>query len=196
MPKIAVERGENLKKGTIAKEILSILRDRPAAFSSRRDASISDLFLPRLEKIGIGRKRKNSIRVAIERLRRQKFLEHENSGNKTLLRLTATGEKRLRQYNLENLKLKNTPRWDGLWRVVMFDIPENKKQARDALSKKLNDMNFYKLQKSVFAHFLPCEDEIEFICEVFGLDGGVNCLEVRSLGTEENAAKKFFSLRG
>ena len=48
-----------------------------------------------------------------------------------------------------------------------FDIPEKLKRAREVLRDKLKDIGFIELQKSVFAHPFECEDEINFIVEVF-----------------------------
>jgi len=51
----------------------------------------------------------------------------------------------------------------------MFDIPHIKKWARDALRNKLRELGFYQLQKSVFIYPYQCENEIDFLCEVFGI---------------------------
>ena len=56
---------------------------------------------------------------------------------------------------------------DGEWRIVIFDIPEKFKKAREALRMKLKELGFLELQKSVFIFPYECEDEINFIVEVF-----------------------------
>ena len=37
------------------------------------------------------------------------------------------GERRAQRYKLEKLKIERQKKWDGKWRVVMFDIPEEKR---------------------------------------------------------------------
>ena len=195
MPKITVERGENLKKGRITHEILRVLNDHPMQIPSYKGVSLSAAFLPRLEQRGIGRRRRNNIRIAIDRLRRLRCIDHHVGDDKSVLRITPLGEKRLRQYNIENMKLISPQRWDGIWRIVMFDIPEDKKRARDAMSKKLKNLGFYQLQKSVSCHFADCRSEIEFIEEYFGIQGLVTFVEAQSLGRSETAIRRFFKLK-
>lgn len=192
MPKVTVEREEHLKKGRIPHEILRILAERPVALPAYRSSDLNSVFLPRLEPRGIGRRRKNSVRVAIERLKRQKYIEYRSDESKNVLNLTEAGEKRLRQYDIENLSLERLERWDQTWRIVMFDIPEHLKRARDALSRKLKELGFQKLQKSVFVHCAPCQDEIEFVAEFFGVEAHVTCVEAKSLGNRDGEIKRYF----
>jgi DNA-binding transcriptional regulator PaaX len=83
--------------------------------------------------------------------------------------LTENGKKRALRYKLEELEIKKPGRWDGKWRLVMFDIPEKRKRAREALREKLRELGFKELQKSVFVHPFECKDEIDFVTEVFAL---------------------------
>ena len=59
--------------------------------------------------------------------------------------------------------------WDGKWRLVIFDIPEEIRKGRDALREKLRKLGFYELQKSVFVFPHECKDEVDFVIEFFGL---------------------------
>lgn len=71
------------------------------------------------------------------------------------------------KYQIDDIKLKKPAAWDKKWRLVMFDIPQEYRLARDAFRKKLKDLKFHQLQKSVFLTPYPCEDEIDFIAEIF-----------------------------
>ena len=81
--------------------------------------------------------------------------------------LTKDGEKKALRFKLDDMKIKKPKKWDKQWRIVIFDIPEKFKTAREALRGKLKNIGFVELQKSVFAHPFECEDEINFIVEVF-----------------------------
>ncbi len=195
MPKVTVEREENLKKGRITHEILRVLNERPLQIPSYKGVSLSAVFLPYLEARGIGRRRRNNIRIAVDRLRRLRCIDHQVGDDRSTLRITSLGEKRLRQYSIENLELAPSHRWDGIWRIVMFDIPEDKKRARDAMSKKLKHLGFHQLQKSVFCHFTDCKGEVEFMEEYFEIQGLVTFVEARSLGRSEVTVRRFFKLK-
>jgi DNA-binding transcriptional regulator PaaX len=52
------------------------------------------------------------------------------------------------------LKLIKNP-WDGLWRFVVFDIPEKKSNYRDIIRRRLEYLGFKQLQRSVWFSPLP-----------------------------------------
>ena len=70
-------------------------------------------------------------------------------------------------YKLEDLKLNKTPTWDGLFRMVIFDIPESKKGTREMFRRKLKELEFQQLQKSVFVTPYECHDEVDFLRNVY-----------------------------
>ncbi len=73
-------------------------------------------------------------------------------------------------YRFDALQLNMKKKWDRKWRMVVFDIPERKKAARDALRRKLKTLGLYPVQDSVFLTPYDCEKELDFICSVFDLD--------------------------
>lgn len=105
--------------------------------------------------------------------------------------LTKDGRKKALQYQIDEMQIKKPDKWDGKWRVVIFDIPEKRKKAREALRDKLKDLGFKELQKSVFVFPYECEDEINFIVEVFEIRPLVRFLIVDSFTNEEQFRIKF-----
>lgn len=85
-----------------------------------------------------------NIRQSLWRLKRMGFVRQE--GKKYFL--TEAG-KRLADYILQRKKALDK-KWDGKYRVVVFDIPEKQSGARDWLRSELYLLNYKKLQKSVF----------------------------------------------
>lgn len=81
--------------------------------------------------------------------------------------LTEKGKETALQFDPDYLTIKKPPVWDKRWRVVIYDIPDKKKSARDALRHKLNELGFKEWQRSVFIHPYPCLNEINFIIEFF-----------------------------
>ncbi|TSC57769.1 MAG: hypothetical protein Greene041679_256 [Parcubacteria group bacterium Greene0416_79] len=92
--------------------------------------------------------------------------EDNGDGTKTIV-LTEKGKKRAFAFNFSKIKIKMPRFWDGLWHIVIFDIPEKYKIARFALREKLLDLGFLQYQKSVYFHPYPCRDEVDFIIEFF-----------------------------
>ena len=109
------------------------------------------------------------LRDEIRKLYQSKLIEKKENpdGSHTLL-LTEKGKLKALNYHFQEMKIKRE-NWDGKWRIVVFDIPEKLKKARDALREKLKELGFYELQKSVFVFPYECQKEIEFIIEFFNL---------------------------
>lgn len=74
------------------------------------------------------------------------------------LRLTPKGEAVLRRLELHEFRLKKSRRWDGKWRVLIFDIPEKRKRTRNQIRQTLITIGFARLQDSVWIYPYDCED--------------------------------------
>jgi len=105
--------------------------------------------------------------------------------------LTKEGQKKALKFKLDEMEIKKPAKWDGEWRIVIFDIPERFKKAREALRMKLKDLGFRELQKSVLVLPYECEDEIDFIVEVFLIRPFVRFVRVKSFTNEEQLKIKF-----
>lgn len=108
-------------------------------------------------------KKRGILRSTIKRLEKQKLISWKEKDGELQLTLEEKGKKRMLQYKVDQLAIKETNRWDGLFRIVTFDIPEDKRMAREMFRKKLIELGFQKLQKSVFIIRFPCKDEIDFL---------------------------------
>ena len=81
--------------------------------------------------------------------------------------LTKEGEKKALKFKLDEMEIKKTGEMGRRMADCYFDIPERFKKAREALRMKLKELGFLELQKSVLVLPYECEDEIDFIVEVF-----------------------------
>lgn len=112
-------------------------------------------------------KKRGVLMATIRRLERQKLVSWQEKDGKTILTITDRGKEKLLQYDIDNMKLKKSKKWDGLFRIVIFDIPNKKRKAREMLRKKLKELEFYPLQESVFVTPFECRDEIDFLRHYF-----------------------------
>ncbi len=108
--------------------------------------------------------------------------------------LTDKGKRFLLKYEIDKLQLRRTQKWDGRWRIIIFDIPENKKSARDALRGKFNELGMYQLQKSVFVYPFDCKKEIDFVSDFFGVANDILYLRGDVYEVERDI-KNFFGLK-
>jgi CRISPR/Cas system-associated endoribonuclease Cas2 len=168
--KILKEKNKRLRKiriGILGRQILTLLLmgiSLGLTMSVRRHFWILDSIPKKLKKV-----KKKYLDRAIRRLYDSKLVEiKEDKNGNTILVLSEEGKKKILIYNIENLKLKRQSKWDGHWRLFIFDIPEKFKRERYILSKKLKEIGMYQLQKSVYVYPFECRDELEFIIEYFG----------------------------
>lgn len=133
-----------------------------------------------------------SLREAIRKLYQSKLVDYkENNDGIVTLVLTENGKNKVLQYNLDEIKIKKPARWDGLWRLVVFDIPENLKRGRNTLAVKLKELGFYPFQKSVFIYPYECKNEIDFIVEIFNLKPYVRFIIAKQTDIDLDLKNKF-----
>src|SRR3989344_6125292 len=113
----------------------------------------------------------------IKRQKKNRLVAMYEKNGELFIELTIPGKKRLLNYQLENLVLQKPSKWDGKWRIVIFDIQEKHKKEREALRHNLHRLGFYPLQRSVFAYPYSCKDEIDFVSEFFAVGNFVNYFE-------------------
>lgn len=75
-------------------------------------------------------------------------------------RLTQKGQKYAALLGEGKLKPKIPKYWDKKWRLLVFDIPEQRRKQRDQIRATLIDLGFYRLQDSVWVYPYDCEDLI------------------------------------
>lgn len=160
---------KNYKRGEIAKGILSILASGALIFvfaaapGLAHAAPLFKYFKPR--SVRDRRKINQSLRV----LRIRKLIKVYKKDGKNIVEITARGRKKMLAYSLREMKLSVPKKWDGWWRIVMFDIPQSKKTARDAVSASIRKLGLFPIQRSVFVSPYLCKKEIDFIGEFFGV---------------------------
>ena len=122
----------------------------------------------------------------IKRLNKQKYIEvKENDDDTTTIKITRNGMIRALTYKLDSMILRKPEKWNGKWRVVIFDIPNNYRRIRDIFRGRLLQLGLYKLQESVYVSPFPCFDEIEFLRELYGVAFTVKYLLVEKIEDDE-----------
>jgi len=177
----------NYSKGELSKEILRALLVGGVVASS--------LALPNLPQVlnflGVfGAKDRYRAKRTIYNLKEKRLVTlHENNA----IEITEKGKRKILQYDLDEMNIKIPAKWDGCWRIVIFDIPEKFKKARNALSGKIKNLGLFPLQKSVFVCPFDCRDEIDFVSEFFNVGKFVHYIVAKELDSE-NFLKQYFKL--
>lgn len=94
------------------------------------------------------------------RLIERGYIRTSGSGNHQKVELTEKGEQ-FAAHIVDGKLIPSKPkRWDGKWRILIFDIPERKRRVRDQTRITLLGIGFYRLQDSVWVYPYDCEDFI------------------------------------
>lgn len=179
---------ENYERGELAKEILKGLALGGfiiLCFAMPNLAQVVDLFKPR------NSRDRYRVRQALSGLQKKKMVRIISRKGHDVVEITALGKNRVLEYDLENIKLNHKQKWDGKWRIVMFDIPQTKKRVRDAVSFKIKDIGMYPIQKSVFVFPHKCKDEIDFVGEIFGVRRNIIYIEASHIDDAEKVKRHF-----
>ena len=137
---------------------------------------------------------KRKIAQTFSSLKRNRLIVLREEDNRITVELTEEGQRKVKNYQFEELKIAKPARWDRKWRIVIFDIPEKrKKAAREAFRDKLKKLDFFQLQESVWVDPYPCENEIQLAAEIFGVTPFINIIIADKI-LDDLGAKAHFGL--
>lgn len=128
----------------------------------------------------------SQIKNSVNYLKRRQFIAYRNKK----FVLTKLGRKYLGRKALNDLQIKRLP-WDRKWRVVTFDIPQQKIAARHVFRDHLKRMGFFHFQRSVFIIPYPCEKEIDQLTENLGVEECVHILTSDRFRNDDELVKRF-----
>lgn len=131
--------------------------------------------------------RQRELRRIVNYMHREQLVTQYEHG----IEITEKGHKRLARSDFDDIHIKVPMRWDGKWRVVVFDIPEEHKSARNALAAKLSKLGFQPLQRSVWVHPFPCHEEIEAVALYYKITDFVTYLETHYIDKPDILRSRF-----
>lgn len=134
---------------------------------------------------------RKQVRDSLRNLEKKKIISLREVDDELLVTFRERGKELLLRYRIDGLKIEKPKRWDRKWRIVIFDIPEKKRLARDVLRRKLKELGFYRLQRSVFVLPYECEREIELIKKLYEIEPFVRFIIANSIDNQEKLIKRF-----
>ncbi|HUY62699.1 MAG TPA: CRISPR-associated endonuclease Cas2 [Candidatus Paceibacterota bacterium] len=99
-------------------------------------------------------------KTALQRLAAKGLVTFEERKGKRYARVTEAGERMLALESMREKGSRKRRRWDGRWRVVLFDIPERRRGTRNRLRSFMQEYGFVRLQDSAWIYPYDCEDLI------------------------------------
>ncbi|HEY5588384.1 MAG TPA: hypothetical protein VIK86_05445 [Candidatus Paceibacterota bacterium] len=144
-----------IKKPSIQKAIFKTLAGKKAiSFNSLKkevENAIKDLNTSKS-------KPEYAISRSIKNLASDGLVECFQSDCQPYFRLSAEGKKRLNNNALDNDTGLISNEWDGFWRIIILDLPEDRKSEREALRYLLKKAGFICIKNSVWISMYPYEN--------------------------------------
>lgn len=121
--------------------------------------------------------KKASLAQALKRLRKNGLVDFVDD-EKLAVRLTDQGREKA---VLARIKL-DEGKWDGKWRLVIFDVPEKRRAVRDLLRSKLKQWDFIHFQQSVWGTKKDCAKVLRNFIKSVGIEDWVMVVESDNIG--------------
>ena len=131
---------------------------------------------------------KRHIRRSLEYLKRKHFIAFPGKGRFTI---TTNGKARLAKLDLDSIKIAKAEKWDGKWRLLTFDIPEEKSDLRNYFRKRLKEIGFFHFQRSVFILPYQCKNEIDTMCKELAIESNVHLITAERFEGDDSLVKSF-----
>lgn len=110
------------------------------------------------------------------------------------LQITPKGRKRLEKIQFDKIFINRPEIWDRKWRLVFFDIPEDRRRLRVLFISKLKQLGFYQLQKSAWIHPFPCRKIAEKVAAYYEIDSFISYVEVTYIDNQQRLKERFKSI--
>lgn len=133
-------------------------------------------------------------RYAFQRMQREGLLKVSMYKRGVKILLLPKGERRLSRYKLQGLKIQKPAKWDRKWRFIMFDVPEARRDVRDLVRRKLLDLGFVNLQKSVYVQPYACDEVEEVLRDHYRLQAGELYIFEASIRKGEEHLRQYFKV--
>lgn len=136
----------------------------------------------------LGRVNRPAYLQSLRRLQNKGFVQVGQKNGKKFLQITRKGQ-------LQNLLIKakypKKEKWDGKWRLILFDIPESANTTRSKLRRMLIQNGFKKLQQSVYISPYRLNSEAVDYLKETGLIHFIRLLRVDKLDDPREIMKHF-----
>lgn len=146
-----------MSRGNKSQKILGITKSVLAILLEGSTVTMRAFFAHPYSHIFCNHNKKRDYYRTLDRLKKRGLIKKSSD----TFRLTRKGEKEAFFAHLDTQALLYKPRkrkWDGQWRMIIFDIPEKKRKYRDYLRQMLKTLGFKELQKSIWVTPYPIPD--------------------------------------
>lgn len=116
------------------------------------------------------------------------------SGSRGSYRLLPKGRRVLHESEIWSLAIPTPPHWDGKWRLILFDIPTDRRKRRDTFRLRLKEMGLTLYQNSVWIYPYPLEETVRKVADFYKLSECISFIVAEKL-TGEKRLRSHYALK-
>jgi len=117
-----------------------------------------------IELLGLLGVSSQAARSTLSRMSKQGWLKAQRSGRNSLYALTPKG-RHLLEEGAQRIFEPRRQDWDGLWRVVVYSLPEKKRDLREAIRRRLSWLGFGSLAPGMWVSAHDRHGELEALLD-------------------------------
>ena len=136
------------------------------------------------KRIWNNRRPPSSLSKAIYNIGRSGYLEVVEKDNQKVVRITKKG--RFKLWKPQIIK-----EWDGRWRLIAFDIPEEIRKKRQSFRSALKQLGFIQMQKSLWICPYDVSEEIEKVLDMLDIEEYVDYFIADAITNKEKYLNTF-----
>jgi len=140
------------------------------------------------------RAKKREVQRVLRYMKQRGLISFKSYDYENGIVLTNKGKKSLEQKSFDSLSIKRPVSWDKKWRLVFFDIPEDKRTKRNALTLRLRMLGYQQLQRSIWIHPFSSRLEIEKVTDTLDVRRFVTYVEISQIDGEKYLLDRFKNL--
>ncbi len=126
------------------------------------------------------RKKKKDFAKIVYNLKQSGHIKTLKVKDKSAIMLTSKGLEKVFTTKVKLTRKRLRP--DKKWQMVLFDIPEKKRQHRDAFRKNIQYLGYKRLQRSIWVCHYDVLNETKDLIKKYKLEPHVELLLVKKIG--------------
>lgn len=151
---------------------------------------VSSLVLPNMAlviKPFINDRKDNELKKIWQRLIDKKVIDL--GGEKVTL--SSKGKEIYKEIQFHDLELIKPERWDGIWRLISYDVPQKQNHDRDNFRLTLKHWGFHQIQASLWVYPYECREEVAIAADFYQVAPFVIIMTTDVLPEEERIEEVF-----
>ncbi|KGA95666.1 PaaX family transcrtiptional regulator [Alkalihalobacillus alcalophilus ATCC 27647 = CGMCC 1.3604] len=127
----------------------------------------------------------SSVRGAIFRMVQKNLLQVRKIGNKSYYSVTELGRRRIED-GVKRVYTTQSQAWDGMWRILTYSFPEEKRELRNIIRKELNWTGFGVISNSTWVSPNPLEEQVLEMIDTYKIHDHTFLMSAGSIVSHDN----------